>query len=643
MKRKIYLSNTSLSKAQEIFWNAALKKEPGVEEIAVFEAAGRVTAEPVFARLSSPHYHAAAMDGIAVKSSDTFGATATTPLRLRLEENAFYIDTGGSLPPGCDAVIMIEDVFFPDKERPDVIEIREPAAPWQHVRSIGEDIVATEMILPSYHRLRPFDLGALLNGGIFKLNVLRKPRVSLIPTGSELIEPPGEPQPGQIIESNSHVFSAAVREWGAQPKRFPIIRDDSDRLEEVLLKAAEESDLILISAGSSAGRKDFTVKVLDKLGEVLIHGVAIKPGKPVILAMIGSIPVVGLPGYPVAAYVALELFVKPFLYRWQKQTPPKRPVLKSYSSRRVLSSLKEEEYLRLKMGKVEDKFVATPLPRGSGVSMSLVRADGVTTISQNKEGIEPGEEIQVELWRARVEIENTIVCLGSHDLSLDILSDHLKKRYDYTLSSAHLGSMGGIMALKRGETHLAGIHLLDEESGLYNIPYLKRYLPEMELVLVHLAQRELGLMLEKKNRGKITSIEDLAGGNIVFVNRQKGAGTRLYLDFMLKRKGISPADITGYEREEYNHLSVAAAVKAGSADAGLGIRAAAEALGLEFVPLARESYELAVPVSFYNSPKCGALLEVIGSDAFRKAVERMGGYDLTRSGEIVWRSHSDNS
>ena len=160
--------------------------------------------------------------------------------------------------------------------------------------------------------------------------------------------------------------------------------------------------------------------------------------------------------------------------------------------------------------------------------MSLVRADGVTTISQNKEGIEPGEEIQVELWRARVEIENTIVCLGSHDLSLDILSDHLKKRYDYTLSSAHLGSMGGIMALKRGETHLAGIHLLDEESGLYNIPYLKRYLPEMELVLVHLAQRELGLMLEKKNRGKITSIEDLAGENIVFVNRQKGAGTRLY-------------------------------------------------------------------------------------------------------------------
>lgn len=643
MERKVYLSNTSLPKAQEIFLNAALKKEPGAEVIPVFDAAGRVTAEPVFARISSPHYHAAAMDGVAVKSSDTFGATTTTPLRLQLEENAFYIDTGGLMPPGCDAVIMIEEVFFPEKDKPRVIEIREPASPWQHVRSIGEDIVATEMILPSYHWLRPFDLGALLNGGIFELSVLKEPRVSLIPTGSELIEPPADPLPGQIIESNSYVFSAAVRGWGARAKRFPIIKDDPAQLEDVLREAAEESDLILISAGSSAGRKDYTVKVLDKLGEVLIHGVAIRPGKPVILAVIGSTPVVGLPGYPVAAYVALDLFVKPFLYYWQKQTPPDKPVLDAYSSRRVLSSLKEEEFLRLKVGKVEDKFVATPLSRGSGVSMSLVRADGVATIPQNKEGIEPGEGIQVELWRTRDEIENTIVCLGSHDLSLDILSDHLKKKYGYTLSSAHVGSMGGIMALKRGETHLAGIHLLDEESGLYNISYLERYLPEMELVLVHLAQRELGLMLEEKNKARISSLEDLAGDNIVFVNRQRGAGTRLYLDYMLKNKGINPADITGYGREEYDHLSVAAAVKAGSADAGLGIRAAAEALGLEFIPLTRESYELAVPVSFYNSPKCSVLLEMIGSDAFRKAVEKMGGYDLTRSGEIVWRSHPDKS
>lgn len=639
MERKIYLSNTPLSKAREIFWGTALKREPDVEEIVTTEAAGRVTAEAVFARLSSPHYHAAAMDGIAVKASHTFGATATSPLRLNLDEKAFYIDTGGLLPPGCDAVIMIEDVFYPDKEKPREIEIREPAPPWQHVRSIGEDIVATEMILPSYHRIRPFDLGALLNGGIFTLKVLKRPRVALIPTGSELLEPVKNPEPGQILESNSFTFSAAVREWGAEAHRFPIVKDNLEQLEEALLKASSKSDLVLISAGSSAGRKDYTFKVLEKLGEVLVHGVAIRPGKPVILAMIGSTPVVGLPGYPVAAYMVLELFVMPLLYYMQKQKPPENHIIQSQISRRVLSSLKEEEYLRLKVGKVNDKFVATPLPRGSGVSMSLVRADGVTSIPQDKEGIEPGENIPVELWRTAAEIENTIVCLGSHDLSLDILFDYLKRKgHGYTLSSAHVGSMGGILALKRGETHLAGLHLLDEESGLYNISYLERYLPELELILIHLAKRELGLMVKEGNPFQISRLEDLCGKDIIFVNRQKGAGTRIFLDFMLREKGLDSSAITGYEREEYNHLSVAAAVAAGSADTGLGIRAAAEVLGVEFIPLTWESYELAMPVSFYDSDRCRALLEIIKSGSFRDSVEKMGGYNLKKSGDIIWRS-----
>jgi len=641
VERKIYLSNASLSKAREIFWQAAGAKELEREEIAAVEACGRITAEPVYARISSPHYHAAAMDGVAVKAADTFGAAPTSPRRLKLGKNAFFVDTGGMLPSGCDAVIMIEDVFFPDKNNPDEIEIREPATPWQHLRSIGEDIVATEMILPSYHLIRPFDVGALLNGGVFTLNVLKKPRVALIPTGSELVEPGELPEAGKILESNSFTFAAAVRNWGGEAQRFSIVKDDPYELETALLKAVEENDLVLISAGSSAGRKDFTVRVLEKLGRVLVHGVAIKPGKPVILATIGSTPVVGLPGYPVAAYIALELFVMPLLYFWQKQKPPERPRLKAVSSRRIVSSLKEEEFLRLKVGKVNDKFVAAPLPRGSGVSMSLVRADGLSVIPQDKEGFEMGEVISVELWRSAEEIENTIVCLGSHDLSLDILNDHLKRMEGgYTLSSAHVGSMGGIMALKRGETHLAGMHLLDPSSGQYNIPYLKRYLPEENIVLVHLAKRELGLMVAKGNPLNITKLEDLLRDDVVFVNRQKGAGTRLYLDFMLKEKGIDPALIKGYEREEYNHLAVAATVAAGGAHAGLGIRAAASAFEIDFIPLAQESYDLAVSGFFFDSPPCRALLEVIGSSSFREAVEKMGGYDLTGSGEILWRQGS---
>ena len=640
MERKIYLTNTPLEKASELFWSAALKNEMSVEDVPTAKAAGRITATPHFARISSPHYHASAMDGVAVNSRDTFGATTTSPRHLILGENVFYIDTGGVLPQGCDAVIMIEDIYFPKEDNPDLLEIREPATPWQHVRSIGEDIVASEMILPSFHYIRPFDVGALLNGGIFEANVLKKPVVALVPTGIELISPGTLPAAGEIIESNSYTFAAAVEGWGGVAVRYPVVKDDTKELERAVKQAAAESDLVLISAGSSAGRRDHTFTVLNNLGKVLVHGVAIRPGKPVILGEIDSIPVIGVPGYPVAAYMILELFVKPLLYRWQKQNPPEREVLPARSSRLVLSSLKEREFLRLKVGKLEDEFVATPLPRGSGVSMSLVQADGLTSILQDKEGLEVGEEIEVELWRDRDKVENTIVCLGSHDLSLDILADHLRRRESgYALSSAHVGSMGGIMALKRGETHMAGVHLLDEESGTYNVPYLQRFLPELDLVLIHLALRDLGLMVPPGNPRGISGLKDLCGTGLVFINRQKGAGTRLFLDYKLKEQGLDAKDISGYEREEFNHLAVAAAVAAGSADAGLGIEAAAKALGVDFIPLAQEFYELAMTASFYNSSRCREMLDIIVSASFREAVEKMGGYDLQKSGEIVWRSN----
>ncbi len=642
MERKIYLTNTPLEKACELFWSAALKNEMSVENVPTEKAAGRITATPHFARISSPHYHASAMDGVAVNSRDTFGATTTSPRHLILGENVFYIDTGGILPQGCDAVIMIEDIYFPKEDNPDLLEIREPATPWQHVRSIGEDIVASEMILPSFHYIRPFDVGALLNGGIFEANVLKKPVVALVPTGIELISPGTLPAAGEIIESNSYTFAAAVEGWGGVAVRYPVVKDDTKELERAVKQAAAESDLVLISAGSSAGRRDHTFTVLNNLGKVLVHGVAIRPGKPVILGEIDSIPVIGVPGYPVAAYMILELFVKPLLYRWQKQNPPEREVLPARSSRLVLSSLKEREFLRLKVGKLEDEFVATPLPRGSGVSMSLVQADGLTSILQDKEGLEVGEEIEVELWRDRDKVENTIVCLGSHDLSLDILADHLRRRESgYALSSAHVGSMGGIMALKRGETHMAGVHLLDEESGTYNVPYLQRFLPELDLVLIHLALRDLGLMVPPGNPRGISGLKDLCGTGLVFINRQKGAGTRLFLDYKLKEQGLDAKDISGYEREEFNHLAVAAAVAAGSADAGLGIEAAAKALGVDFIPLAQEFYELAMTASFYNSSRCREMLDIIVSASFREAVEKMGGYDLQKSGDIVWRSNDN--
>ncbi|NLC11044.1 MAG: molybdopterin biosynthesis protein, partial [Firmicutes bacterium] len=608
----------------------------GQENVFVEDALGRITATSLLAKNSVPHYHAAAMDGIAVKAADTFTASETEPVILKINKNAYFVDTGSPLPEGCDAVIMIEDVFPLSSED---YEIRAAATPWQHVRSIGEDIVASEMILPPFHRIRPVDLGPLVAGGWEYIPVLKKPRVGILPTGSELVPLGSRPEKGQIIESNSYTFAGLLRSWGGEPRRYNIVKDEFDLIKKEVEQAVKENDLVLIGAGSSAGRKDHTVHVLQEMGEVLVHGVAIRPGKPAILAIVQGKPVVGVPGYPVSAYFILDLFVKPLLYRWQKQALPERDKCRAIFTRRVVSSLKEEEFLRVKLGKVGKKIIATPLSRGAGVSMSLVRADGLARIPLNCEGLEAGQEAEVELWRDMAEIENTVVCIGSHDVSLDLLGSFFKRKYpSYNLASTHVGSMGGIMALKRGECHLAGIHLLDEKTGEYNISFLKRYLPGIEIVLVNLLYRQLGLFVAPGNPKKIYGIEDLTRDEILFVNRQRGAGTRLFLDYQLKEKKLDPCSIKGYQREEYNHLAVAAAVASGSCDAGLGIKAAAVALGVDFVPLAQERYDLAIPLIYYKTEQVQGLLETISEHRFRKAVEELGGYDLSHSGEVIWQS-----
>jgi putative molybdopterin biosynthesis protein len=511
-------------------------------------------------------------------------------------------------------------------------------APWQHVRPIGEDIVATEMLLPSGHRLGAVDAGALLAGGQSSVAVRQKPKVTIIPTGNELIAAGKKPNPGQIIEYNSLIFSALVEEWGGEARRHEIVRDDFELLKEAVSNATRTSDLVLVNAGSSAGRRDYTADVLAQLGEVLIHGVAVRPGKPVILAVVAGKPVIGVPGYPVSAVVSLELFLKPLLYALQGQQEPKRPVIRASFSRQVASSLSAEEWIRVKVGCVGERFVATPLARGAGVVTSLVKADGIVRVAQQKEGLVAGETVSVELLRPLQNIEQTIVCSGSHDLTLDILGDLLSRHYPgFSLSSAHVGSTGGIMALRRGEAHLAGIHLLHEETGEYNIPFLRQFLSDIPLVLVTLVEREQGLMVRRGNPRGISRIADLARGDVTFVNRQRGAGTRMLLDACLRKEGILPDAINGYHREEYTHLAVAAAVLAGSADVALGVFAAAQALGLDFIPLAKERYDLAVPAKFFAEDKLQKLLGLIRSDQYKLAVKELGGYHTEMTGEIAWQ------
>jgi len=638
--RNIYLENTPLEEALAIYMgklrgNGAL--EPlGAEPVAVDDVLGRVTARPVYARISSPHYHASAMDGIAVRAADTFGASETSPVRLKIGGQAFLVDTGDPLPEGCDAVIMIEQVH---RTAGDEVEIIAGAAPWQHIRPLGEDMVATEMIVPANHRLRPIDIGGILAGGITEVAVRAVPRVAVLPTGTELVQPGDELKSGSIIEYNSRVIGGLVREWGGQPVRFPITADDYGRLRDVVAQAVAENDIVVVNAGSSAGSEDFTAAVIRELGEVAVHGVAIKPGKPVILGSIAGKPVIGLPGYPVSAVLNCELFLRPVVAAKAGIDPPVREKLTAVFSRKVISPQGVDEFVRVKLGAVGDKIVATPVSRGAGVLTSLIRADGIVRIPRHVEGFDAGTPVEADLMRPAEEVARTTVVVGSHDITLDLLANHLRiLTPDRSLSSAHVGSLGGLMALKRGEAHMAGMHLLDEATGEYNIPYVKRMLADLPVAVVNLSYREQGLMVRRGNPKGIKDITDLARADVSFINRQRGAGTRILLDCYLQKLGLKADDINGYDREEYTHMTVAAAVAGGGADAGLGILAAARALDLDFVPVARERYDLVIPEAYWDTEYVTSVLAVLDREEFRRDVLALGGYDLRDIGTAVYRS-----
>lgn len=629
--RKIYLETMTRQEALKLYLERS-RIPLRVEEVLPAEALGRVTAGSIFARASLPNCSVSAMDGIAVRAEETYSAGDQKPVQLALGKNYLVVDTGDPLPAGFNAVIKIEDIHPLDN---DVVEIIASAAPGQHVRSVGEDVVAGDVILPAFHRLTPPDLGVLLAGGYRTVQVLARPRIAVIPTGDELIGPAEQAARGQIVEFNGTVLSAYLSQWGAEPFLHRIVRDDADSLRNAVRECLAECDMVIVNAGSSAGRDDYTVHVLAELGEVLAHGVRTRPGKPAILGRIGDKPFLGVPGYPVSAYLALEWFARPMIYRYYRQPVPQRQVLKAKLGRRIISEMGSEEFIPVTMGNIGNNYLANPLNRGAGVTMSLVRAHGLLIVPANALGFEQGEEVDVELFRSEQELENTLMAVGSHDLALDILGTYIKKIDPlYFLSSSHLGSMGGIMAIKRGEAHFAGVHLLDTESGDYNTSYVERYLAGQDVVLVNLAYRMQGLMVEKGNPLHIKTVEDLAGKETVFVNRQKGAGTRLLLDFLLRQAGISPGEIRGYEREEYTHLNVAAAIAEGTAQAGLGVLSAAKAYDLDFVPVGEERYDLLMTRDFYQSEAGMTLLESMMMPEYKNEIEALGGYSLRDVGKV---------
>jgi putative molybdopterin biosynthesis protein len=611
-------------------------------------AAGRVLAEPVWAKISSPHYHASAMDGYAVQAAHTRDAMLNDPVILVVGEAAQYVDTGDPLPEWADAVIPIENVepineaLAPAREarNPYAVRIRSAAAPWSHVRPMGEDMVATQLVLPAGQTLRAVDLGALAASGHDLVLVTRRPRVAILPTGTELI-PLGQPaRRGDIIEFNSIVLAAQVNEWGGEAQRYPITPDDFDTISRVVGEAAREHDLILLNAGSSAGSEDFSARVVERLGRLLVHGVAVRPGHPVILGMVeresggGWVPVIGVPGYPVSAALTGEIFVEPLLARWLGRGRKEPVEVEASLTRKVTSPAGDDDYMRVAVGRVGDKLLAAPLSRGSGVISSLVRADGIAILPRGFQGLPAGSPVRVRLYRSPAELDRTIFAIGSHDMTLDLLAQFLAQR-ERRLASANAGSLGGLVALRRGEAHFAGSHLLDPESGEYNLAAIRSYLPGVPVKVITLVGRAQGLMTLPGNPREITRLEDLARPDVRFVNRQRGAGTRVLLDYHLERLGIAPASLNGYDQEEYTHLAVAAAIASGRADVGLGIAAAAQALELAFIPLYEERYDLVVPEEYYASELLAPVWDVLQDPVFRAAAAQLPGYDVTHMGSLA--------
>jgi putative molybdopterin biosynthesis protein len=638
-KRNVYLKMTPLKEAREILFKRFLSNKMIYKEmISVTDSVGRVLAEPVTAVISSPNFHLSAMDGIAVKASNTFGASETKPKELIIGKDAFYVNTGHVMPENTDTVIMIEYVQILEQNR---VKIETPAFPWQHVRKVGEDIVATELLFPQNHVITPYCIGALLSGGIFEVPVKIQPNVLIIPTGSELIDwretIVKNLQPGQVIETNSFVLGKLVESCGGIFVRHEMITDDPMKIKTAILNAVNSDvDMVLTVGGSSAGSEDYTRHAVDELGKVLVHGVTIMPGKPVLIGEIKDKPIFGIPGYPVSAIVAFEQFVGPLISCMLGQPEKERSKIQVEPTRKIASKLGLEEFIRVKLGMVGDKIVAIPLPRGAGCITTLTEADGIIRVPSNSEGINPQEPVTAELLRPLSSIQNTIVVVGSHDNTLDVLANQIRGgRKNLTLSSSHVGSMGGLMAIKKRGCHLAGSHLLDTQDGSYNVSYVKRYLPDMKVKLVHLVLRDQGLILPRGNPKTIKDIEDLRRKDITFLNRQAGSGTRILLDYRLKQLGIDPSEVNGYENEEFTHMSVAVAVQSGAVDVALGIYAAARALNLDFIPVVTEQYDLVIPEIYFESENIQILFETINSSEFKNQVEALGGYSTKRTGQVI--------
>lgn len=611
---KRYLSLISFAEALE-----RLKKSapgPGRSDTVLLDVAvGRVTAEPVYARFSVPGINVAAMDGIAVHSAETSSATDQSPVVL---QDATRINTGHPVPPPYDAVIMIEDVW----EDAGRMVIRKPANPWQYVRPAGEDIKKGDLILPRRHRIRAVDIGALASYGVPFVSVISA-KVGIISTGSELVPLGITPLPEQNVESNNFFAEAYLSGMGAACTRYPLVPDDPDTIEAQLRQAVAENDLVLLSAGSSAGTTDFTEEIIKKTGKLLFHGVEIKPGKPVMLGIVDKIPVLGMPGYPVAAQTIVREFAARLLEHWGLAPHPTYS-LKARLAQRLSSELGYDEFVPVSAARVDGKYVVFPLSRGFGVQSALVRSNGFLHIPSSVEGLESQQEVGVTLYDNPAVLDSSFFVVGAQGTVLHVLADHMIDQ-GITLRCCPAGNLGGLIALRAGTCHAAALHMPILGDDVLPDPF--RMLKNRQVLRVVVAEQALGLASRKEiGFGDVREVR--------IVNTERGTANRTLLDSLLARNNIPTSAVRGYTEEVKNPDAVASRIANFIADAGICTQASARSCGLSFVPLGIDSYELVMRAETREDPRADTLVKTVQSPSFKEHLSRLGGVLTENTGKI---------
>ncbi|MDD3977388.1 MAG: molybdopterin biosynthesis protein [Methanomicrobium sp.] len=612
---KRYLSQISLDEAVEKI-NIEFKNPGKTETVSLLKSSGRVTAQPVYAGYSVPGVNVSAMDGIAVKSIETVGATEQRPVRIN---HFLRVNTGNHVPPAFDAVVMIEDTWAEGE----IYSVRKAARPWQNVRPAGEDIKKGELIVPRGHRIRDFDIGALGTYGVKELEV-QSLSAGLIPTGSELIEIGQIPGPGQVVESNIPMASVWLSNRHVDSIIYPRTPDDPEKIRAVIEKAVFENDIVLVSAGSSAGTKDFTAGVIEELGELLFHGIAMMPGKPMILGRIAGKPVIGLPGYPISAQVVLREILGPLLDSWGFEGT-KYETLDAVLSADITSNVGYDEFVLLSVAEMDGRYMASQQSRGAGVQMASIRSNAYLRLIAPVEGHAAGDVVSVCLTESRDYANRSLLITGMTDSSLGHLSGILREE-GVILHNANTGNIGGVIALKKDVCHAAPLHHLSSD-GEYNIGPLKQYMPGEKIHLVCIAGISYGI-ISKKN----VSLDNLT--EYSFINQQAESESRILFDRVILDNGIKTESVRGYDKIANSEMAAAMAVVNDDCDYAIASYNFAKTYDLDFFPVASARYEFAIRDSRLFDMRIKKLTDVLSSDRFKDALMKNGGYDVSVSGEM---------